>query len=570
MLGKIKSKYITKKIFSCLKVPTILKFIKTNKNIRDNLEITIFHYQYYYIFNLFKHIKINTIFDILNSAYIQILPENTKYEIIWKLVERRGLFKNQPIPLGKGYYCMPTSYISQNKKKINNFFICNEQYFSDFSYFLKNNINKIIHEISLNSFNTEIINKYNFQNLKYLSINDPDNKDNKDIITIINISNLNNLEYLSIMLSKRIKILFSKYQLKNLKTLKLYEKHKSYSTYFQNIKDIYYECYENNNEAKEEFLFENLNELHINLCLLNKIHFNSSSLKKLYLLYDIRNRSCDIESIQNKILTNYYLTNLNIDFILEDFTDLSKKNITIKNILNHKWLSIIENISFYCENNNYFPNNYYEILKISKIPNKTKFAIVGQKFQTEYIESIESFFHNTEEIDLSFDNNDFGCSIPNLNIEENNSISSITRIRINTNSKNIIYILTKSYNSLNVLVLNISYYDFQTTFPLFCKDSMIKFPNLQHLEFYSYKNNISIFYILIDNLCNVPNLQFLLIYNYLFESTYPIRNIIISKCCLLKKLHTLNLNKNGILKNVNQYFSEYPELINTNIKFIAI
>ena len=135
MLGKIKSKYITKKIFSCLKVPTILKFIKTNKNIRDNLEITIFHYQYYYIFNLFKHIKINTIFDILNSAYIQILPENTKYEIIWKLVEKRGLFKNQPIPLGKGYYCMPTSYISQNKKKINNFFICNEQYFSDFSYF---------------------------------------------------------------------------------------------------------------------------------------------------------------------------------------------------------------------------------------------------------------------------------------------------------------------------------------------------------------------------------------------------------------------------------------------------
>ena len=51
---KISCKYILKKIFSCLKVTKALKIIKLSEKIKTRLDISLFHYQYYYHFVLFK------------------------------------------------------------------------------------------------------------------------------------------------------------------------------------------------------------------------------------------------------------------------------------------------------------------------------------------------------------------------------------------------------------------------------------------------------------------------------------------------------------------------------------
>ena len=96
---KVSSKYILKKIFSLMKVPKALNVIKLNKEIKEKLDITLFHYQYYYFFILFKNEKIETIYDIINSPYLTIFPENVKYELILKYIETKKLFKNDYIYL---------------------------------------------------------------------------------------------------------------------------------------------------------------------------------------------------------------------------------------------------------------------------------------------------------------------------------------------------------------------------------------------------------------------------------------------------------------------------------------
>ena len=90
----ISSKYLLKYIFSYLKIPTTLKLIKRSQKIRTKLEITLFHYQYYCFFILFKNVKIETIDNILASPYLEKFPEEVKFELIMKLIETRKLFNN--------------------------------------------------------------------------------------------------------------------------------------------------------------------------------------------------------------------------------------------------------------------------------------------------------------------------------------------------------------------------------------------------------------------------------------------------------------------------------------------
>jgi hypothetical protein len=78
-------------------------------------------------------------------------------------------------------------------------------------------------------------------------------------------------------------------------------------------------------------------------------------------------------------------------------------------------------------------------------------------------------------------------------------------------------------------------------------------------------------YILITNLCNAPNLLFLSIIND--NISFHIETII-SKCILLKKLHTLFLydqrNCQIELNEIELYYDTYPELKKTNIKFCSL
>ena len=86
---------------------------------------------------------------------------------------------------------------------------------------------------------------------------------------------------------------------------------------------------------------------------------------------------------------------------------------------------------------------------------------------------------------------------------------------------------------------------------------------------------------LIENFGNIPNLRFLLIINdNICNSNFPYIKIIISKCCILKKLHILiikpreaqyfNLSNWNKLDRVEQKYSTYPELKNTNIKYCLL
>ena len=77
---EISSKYILKEIFSYLKLQKSLEIIKINKKLRNIYDISLFHYQSYYFFTLFKNVKIETISDILESSYIDIFPEDVKYD----------------------------------------------------------------------------------------------------------------------------------------------------------------------------------------------------------------------------------------------------------------------------------------------------------------------------------------------------------------------------------------------------------------------------------------------------------------------------------------------------------
>ena len=127
------------------------------------------------------------------------------------------------------------------------------------------------------------------------------------------------------------------------------------------------------------------------------------------------------------------------------------------------------------------------------------------------------------------------------------------------------------------MVLRIYSIDFeQSVFPLFSKNSDIIFPCLEHFELQT--NNISeIIYILIENFSNITNLRILSIRSKNINSSFSYHKIIISKCLLLKKLHTLIIGSeiDGDsdtlnLDNVEKYYSTYPELKKTNIIFCKL
>ena len=68
----------------------------------------------------------------------------------------------------------------------------------------------------------------------------------------------------------------------------------------------------------------------------------------------------------------------------------------------------------------------------------------------------------------------------------------------------------------------------------------------------------------------MPNLRVLTINNgYFYDSGFNYHKVIISKCELLKKLDILIIGglEYSVLKRAYQYYSLYPELKNTNIRF---
>ena len=205
---KVSSKYILKKIFSLMKVPKALNVIKLNKEIKEKLDITLFHYQYYYFFILFKTEKIETIDNMIDSPYLKKFPENVKNELIIKYIEAKKLFKNDYIYLNFDNI----SLIQKLKeKKYLNYIIGNiekQKYDIDIESNYHNNIKKII-EIDINNIdkilfyynffvNNELTTNINYQNIKYISINLDEFCGNA-----FDISLFNNLEYLSLSLNSR-------------------------------------------------------------------------------------------------------------------------------------------------------------------------------------------------------------------------------------------------------------------------------------------------------------------------------------------------------------------------------
>ena len=95
----ISCKYILKKIFPYIKVSRALKIIKTNKRLRNKLDISLYHYQYYYFCTLFKTVNIESIKDILNSIYLQSFPEDIKLDLALNYIKNRKLFKDEYVYL---------------------------------------------------------------------------------------------------------------------------------------------------------------------------------------------------------------------------------------------------------------------------------------------------------------------------------------------------------------------------------------------------------------------------------------------------------------------------------------
>lgn len=126
----------------------------------------------------------------------------------------------------------------------------------------------------------------------------------------------------------------------------------------------------------------------------------------------------------------------------------------------------------------------------------------------------------------------------------------------------------KSFSSLNVLSLEIENIILSKDFPLFYRDSIIKFNNLEYLSL-----NTETSYIITNitnTFDNIPNLRFLsLICKYICNTVFSYDKEIIIKCAKLKKLHTLIINdtNNSILNEAYLYYSKYPELKNINIRF---
>ena len=577
---EISSKYILKEIFSYLKLTKSLEIVKINKKLRNIYDISLFHYQSYYFFTLFKNVKIETINDILESSYIDIFPEDVKYELIWRLIEKRKLFKNDDfyiIKPNKRNVLLTQKLMEKRKNKDLNYIfggIIKDAVDNEYEYH-KNvrEIEKINENIMYNIlFDTDFL-RYELKEkyikyVKYLNIlEDYYNNEN-----LYDISHFINLEYLFFM-SKYEKhdeliLKLSEPQIKNIKTIKLHESIKIRNT----LKNIIITT--NSKINKDELIFEKLEELHIKEKLLNKINFNPINLKKLNIVYDYRNNTYSIEYLQNSInniLLKYSsLTHLNILFFcIKDAFNFTYEFIPLMLKFLFDSIQNIENFSFkfyflYQKNIHYDFEKIKE-LKIKNIRNKkSKFIIKGKNIPFEIF---EQYFYDIEEIDLSYT---YAKNQSQLFIEENNSISSITKIRINSSGlEDILYIPIKSFSSLKSLQLEIDNIHFTKNFPLFLKDSTINFDNLEYLEIH-FNDKINI---LFENISHIPNLRVLSIINKnICNTVFPYHKEIIPKCMKFNKLHTLIIDesKNTKLEIINKYYSIYPELKKTKIKFCSL
>ena len=582
---KVSCKYILKKIFSLIKVTKALNIIKINKEIKEKLDISLFHYQYYYFFILFKTEKIETIDNMIDSPYLKKFPENVKNELIIKYIEAKKLFKNDYIYLNMENNNHISLIQKLKEKEVFNYIIGNieernyykiENVEKDYYNALKiirmdkNNIEKILFDYNFffdrdnNNISTM---ELNYQNIKYLYIN-LNNFDGKEY----DISLFNNLEYLSMSLNsnnenivkKEIKIIISEEQYKNIKTLKIIESKEVYYL----IKNI---IFETEKKAKKNF-FENIKELHVREKLLNKINFIPKKLQILNIVYDYRDNLYTIDYIQNSLLEikkKYSLLNdFNISFYYRE-NQSNSLNDLIKEISDYIFNIIpdIEKLNFYELYYYIYWEKYSEHFKcyFKKIPNK-KSKYIFKGFNIPF-NSIASHLDKIEEIDLT-GNYDSILLLPN---KEKNFISSLTKIRIKyyRNNNITLYLPIKSFSSLKALDLDIDNIYLYNNFPLFT-ESTIKFYNLEYLSLNT--ETIGIINGLISNFDNIPNLRFLsIISKYICYTVFPYLKDIINKSKLLKKLYTLIIDdiNDFILKDVNEYYSIFPELKKTNIRFCA-
>ena len=551
IIGKISSKYIIKLIFSHIKVRKSLQIIKLNKNLMDRIDIKLSHYQLYNLFSLFNQFKLNNIYDILDFPYLHLFPDDVKCEAIYRYMKKEKLLQN--------YY-----YINiYDDKKISMIKKLIEKYKNEFKFIIGDPIESIL--LNYLPLRDEINNyiSIDFSKVKYLNL---------DYSSECELSSFNNLEYLLISRSTCSKLNLSENQYKNIKVLDM-------------SKLLYKSPFENKNDSKEK-KFQNLKELYIRENLLNNINFEQEKLKKLNILFDCRYFAYEIDYIKN------YLNN-----IIKQYTSLDELKIEIF-YCDNKWINyynsfieemsdyyfnLIHNLSdisfkfYYLDSNDI---NKYEIeditiseLLIKNIKNKKgKFMIKGKNVKTSLF---EPYFNKIEEIEL-LQSHESSLSLYKsvkkvLSIEEDNSLSDITKLNLKfVNSCNKLeYIPIKSFSSLKYLKLEIFDKNLTINFPLF-NNSLIKFDNLEYLSIDF--GNVPLDNSLFENLTNIPNLKYLSIINKkVFQTNYPYRRIIISKCVFLKKLYTLIANDHGLVNSklfyADKYYDDYPELKKTNIKF---
>ena len=589
---KISTKYILKYIFSYMNIPRALKIIKTSKKIRAKLEILLFHYQYYYFCILFKTIKIESFENLLNSPYLTKFPEDVIFELILKFILSKKLFVNDYIYLNiddKNSISF-AQQLKLKEKKIGNKlnFMIKYNITQPYGYIIwppnKDNIQKFLESDSNNNIKEEILYDYsflfdsknniinslylNYEKIKYLNIS-------YYFDTIYDISKINDLEYLNISIGhskeykrdEKLNIIFSENQFNNIKILNIIQSKRNYYT----IKNIIFET----ENKKDKNYFENLKEINVNEKILNKINLNPKKLQKLSVVYDFRDLKYTYEYIENSIhniLQKYLsLTTLNISFYIINSHGESDKFIQEMSYIFFSSIKNIKNISLDFWELYDYHDSYGKsfIFSIKNNPNKnSKYIIKGDgrygRYDTLFINLIQLYIDKLEEMDLDFNWRKEGV----LYIEENSSVSALTKIRIKYGFEDMLYLPIKSYSSLNVLKLDIENITFKKEFPLFSKNSTIKFDNLEHLEINT--EIIDIIIILANNFSNTPNLKFLSIINKnICNTVFPYHKEIIAKCSLLKKLHTFILDdsKNTKLNDINLYYSIYPELRNTKIKF---
>ena len=513
LFEKISSKYIRRTIISYLTLRKVLILFKYSKKHRKLFGITEGNYQYYNIFRILKNNKIETINDIKYSPYIQLLPKNSKYEMISNLVLKTKHFINKPIILNindilieflikeknsNKFLINVDSHFFEKKNNLNDVIIEENNNNHDTKYFTKLNIIKNNIDIILFNFrfskliNGKIIKSGILQNIKYLNINFTN--DYEDYNRIIDISYFKNLEYLSIEEIKYIKVVFSKDQYKNIKVLKLNF----------NLKEKY------------ENKFENLTELYTKSNNLSCFNFNCLTLTKLYLKYNI-----------------YDIINAKL---IEPFKNLAYLNIDFENY-HYVKPSIIQKFLYLVPNLQYFRLNFINISKDKTLDVKYKFEIfINRKLEFEIYDYhkkkyfpfdtlIQLYLYNIEEINLINSQSEIILSI------KENYKCNINKVRVIGGNKDFLLIPIKSYQSLRVLELRIDKIIFKEQFPLFTKDSKVQFSKLEYLDLRT--SNITIIEELLENFCNIPNIQFLCIIN---RNIGYYKKRIISKCKLLKKL----------------------------------